>query len=349
MAGRKVLIIGGAGFIGCNSAVAFCEAGDRVVVFDNLSRRGTLENLEWIQSLHQIDFYRGDICEPHDLAGVFSAHPDIDAILHLAAQTAVTTSIENPREDFAINALGTLNILESVRSQPSSPALIYASTNKVYGGLDNIAVSEGETRYSFTDLPGGVVESQPLDFHSPYGCSKGTADQYVHDYSRIYGMPTIVFRQSCIYGKRQFGIEDQGWVAWFLAALVGGKNIAVYGDGKQVRDLLYVDDLARAYISALDCLDATIGQVYNIGGGPANSISVWAEFQPLLAKLTGDEVEAERRDWRPGDQRIFIADIDKAKCEFGWAPQISVEEGVTRLYEWISAHIDLFKQLRIMS
>ena len=347
MNGRKTLVIGGAGFIGCNTVGYFCELGDEVLVLDNLSRRGTQNNLEWLQENHDIQFYYGDIRNIADIDRVLLDHPDTGVVIHLAAQTAVTFSVANPREDFEINALGTFNVMEAVRKMEVPPVVLYASTNKVYGGLNEVAVVEGDKRYSFRDYPKGIPEGYPLDFHSPYGCSKGAADQYVHDYARIYGIRTIVFRQSCIYGYRQFGIEDQGWVAWFLAAALSGKEIVVYGNGKQVRDVLFIDDLTRAYAEALNRIDVTAGQIYNIGGGVEKSMSIGVEFKSLLGGLTSKSIQARSGDWRPGDQRIFIADIGKAKLDFGWEPRIGIEEGVAQLCEWIEGHLDLFRQLGI--
>ena len=208
--------------------------------------------------------------------------------------------------------------------------------------MGDIRVAEKKTCYEYENLPWGASEERLLDFHSPYGCSKGAADQYVHDYGRIYGLDTVVFRQSCIYGPRQFGVEDQGWVAWFIIATVTGKPIAIYGDGKQVRDLLHVSDLVRAYDMAISLKEATRGGIYNIGGGKENTLSVWAEFGPLLEQLNGKKLEVQFSDWRPGDQKIFIADIRKAKLEFGWEPKITVKDGITSLYQWVKENKALF-------
>jgi CDP-paratose 2-epimerase len=265
-----------------------------------------------------------------------------DVIYHLAGQVAVTTSVLDPRDDFENNALGTFNALEAARTAGSNPIFVYASTNKVYGGMEDVIVEEEATRYRYRDLPLGIPETQPLDFHSPYGCSKGAGDQYVRDYARIYGLRTVVMRQSCIYGTRQFGIEDQGWVAWFIIAAVTGKPITIYGDGKQVRDILFIRDLLDVYQAALDRIDATAGQVYNIGGGPENTLSVWAELGPMLARLLGRKVDVSHGDWRPGDQRICIMDTRKAQRELGWRPKVGVAEGVRRLYEWVAANKELF-------
>jgi CDP-paratose 2-epimerase len=266
----------------------------------------------------------------------------VDVIYHLASQVAVTTSVQDPRHDFEVNALGTFNVLEAARLSGRNPIVLYSSTNKVYGGMEDVVVVEGETGYSYRDYPNGISEAYPLDFHSPYGCSKGAGDQYVRDYARIYGLPTVVFRQSCIYGPRQFGVEDQGWVAWFIIAVVTGQPITIYGDGKQVRDVLWVGDLLDLYQAAIDRIEVASGQAYNIGGGPKNTLSVWTELGPMLQSLVGHHISTARDDWRPGDQRIFVADISKAERELGWRPKVGKEEGVRRLYEWIVAHKSLF-------
>jgi len=233
-------------------------------------------------------------------------------------------------------------VLEAARLSDRKPIFIYASTNKVYGGMEDVELFEEATRWRYKDLVNGCPETQPLDFHSPYGCSKGTGDQYVRDYARIYDLPTVVFRQSCIYGTRQFGIEDQGWVAWFIIAAVMGKQITIYGDGKQVRDILFVDDLLDAYDLAVEKNQIARGQVYNLGGGPSNVMSIWAEFQPKLEKLLGDKLKVSRGDWRPGDQRVFYADISKAEKELGWKPKINVEAGVQKLFDWVKENKELF-------
>lgn len=339
----RILITGGAGFIGCNLAAACIQAGHRVTLFDNLSRRGSEANLAWLRDAFgdAFAFVQGDI---RDYPATLAAMAGQEAVYHLAAQTAVTTSVTDPRTDFEINALGTFNVLEAVRNAGHDPVFIYSSTNKVYGGMEDAPATELATRYILPDYPDGVPETRPLDFHSPYGVSKGAADQYVHDYSRIYGLRSVVFRQSCIYGQRQMGVEDQGWVAWFVIAAVTGKPITIYGNGKQVRDLLHVDDLVRAFQMATERIDVTKGRVYNLGGGPANTLSIWAEFGPLLSELVGRKVQpAAFCDWRPGDQPVFIADVRKAAAEFGWAPQISVREGIERLVAWVGANRHLFE------
>jgi CDP-paratose 2-epimerase len=338
----RILITGGAGFIGCNLAEASIRAGHQVTIFDNLSRRGSQANLDWLRTAFgdSFRFTQGDI---RDYPATLEAAAGQEAIYHLAAQTAVTTSVTDPRTDFEINALGTFNVLEAARHAGYDPIFIYSSTNKVYGSMEDAPATELATRYVLEDYPDGVSETRPLDFHSPYGVSKGSADQYVHDYARIYGLRSVVFRQSCIHGQRQMGVEDQGWVAWFVIAAVHGKPITIYGNGKQVRDLLHVDDLVRAFQMATEQIDVTKGQVYNLGGGPANTLSIWGEFGPLLTELTGREVTpAAWRDWRPGDQPVFVANVNKARREFGWAPQVSVRDGIARLVEWVRANPELF-------
>ncbi len=338
----KLFITGGAGFIGCNSADYFLKQGHEVVVFDNLSRKGGPANMAWLQEQHgeRLHFVAGDI---RDYAGLTQAIGGVDAVLHLASQVAVTTSVQNPREDFEINALGTFNVLEAVRHECPEAAVLYASTNKVYGGMEGARVVLANGRYAYADYTYGIPESYPLDFHSPYGCSKGAGDQYMLDYGRIYGLKTVVFRQSCIYGQRQFGVEDQGWVAHFVIATLLNRPITIYGDGKQVRDLLHVQDLIRAYDLSLQNIDALRGEVFNVGGGPQNTLSIWTEFGPLLAELAGREVPAARAGWRPGDQRVFIADIRKIAEKLGWQPAISPQQGIRDLFEWVSSNPTLFR------
>jgi CDP-paratose 2-epimerase len=334
----RALITGGAGFIGCNLARHLASLGHEVRVFDSLARPGSERNLAWLrQTLGDLDFVQAD---SRDGAAVSRAAEGCDAIFHFAAQVAVTSSVTDPLHDFEVNARGTLNVLEAARQQGS--AVFFTSTNKVYGGMDDVPVVDLGTRYAYADLPQGASEQQPLDFHSPYGCSKGAADQYVHDYARIYDLRTVVFRMSCIYGTRQFGNEDQGWVAHFLIAAVLGRPITIYGDGKQVRDVLFVDDLVRAFASAWERLDTTAGRVYNIGGGPANTLAVWSEFGPLLAELLGREIPVEFGPWRPGDQKVYVTDVRRAAAEFGWQPTISAREGITRLLHWVQENRELF-------
>jgi CDP-paratose 2-epimerase len=339
---RHYLITGGAGFIGSNYVKRLLERGERVTVYDNLSRAGAKINLDWLCSSFgetSFELVKGDIKDDVRLA---AAAQDVDVLVHLAGQVAVTTSVMDPRQDFEDNALGTFNVLEAARQAKRNPAVLYSSTNKVYGGMEDARIVEDDTRYQYADLPFGVAEAQPLDFHSPYGCSKGAGDQYVRDYQRIYGIPTVVLRQSCIYGPRQFGIEDQGWVAWFVIAAILGRPITIYGDGKQIRDVLFVDDLLDAYDLAIENIDQAAGKVYNIGGGPQNTLSIWQEFGPLLRDLLGRDIPIGRGDWRPGDQKVYVSDIRKAESELGWKPKISVEAGIKRLFEWVQANQYLF-------
>jgi CDP-paratose 2-epimerase len=336
------LITGGAGFIGSNYVARLLKRGENVTVYDNLSRNGGPLNLRWLRETFGADAFRFVHGDLRDAALLTATAREADVIVHLAGQVAVTTSVTHPREDFESNALGTFNVLEAARLSGRNPIVLYASTNKVYGGMEEVSVVERATRYEYADLPLGMPETQPLDFHSPYGCSKGTGDQYVRDYARIYGLPTVVLRQSCIYGSRQFGIEDQGWVAWFVIAALLERPITIYGDGKQVRDILYVEDLLDAYDAAIANIQRVAGRVYNIGGGAANTLSIWAEFGPLLARLFGREIPVSRADWRPGDQKVYISDIRKAQAELGWSPRVDVETGVRRLYEWVAANRGLF-------
>jgi len=339
---KTTLITGGAGFIGINFASRLLDRGENVVIFDNLSRQGTPRNIDWLKKTYGKESFEMIAADVRDQEAINSAAEKADLILHLAAQVAVTSSVIDPRTDFEINALGTLNVLEAARKAPRKPPIFYSSTNKVYGDLEDIKVAEGESSYYFPEHPFGIPETQTLDFHSPYGCSKGAGDQYVRDYHRIYDVPTVVFRQSCIYGPHQYGIEDQGWVAWFVIAAVTGKAISIYGDGKQVRDLLYVSDLLDAYDQAFENIDKTAGHIYNIGGGVDNTLSIWSEFGPLLEQELGQEIPVSWKDWRPGDQRVFVADIRKAHNDFGWKPKTDVPTGIKLLFEWVRTNQDSF-------
>jgi len=339
-----VIVTGGAGFIGSNVAAAFLRDGHRVTVFDSLRRPGSERNVEWLESqpaAASLRFVRGDTRDAELVRSVIGAS-DVHLVLHFAAQTAVTTSLLDPREDLEVNIFGTHNVLEAVRLSRAArpPMLFFTSTNKVYGALPQRRVIEGPSRYRFADAEldaHGIDEQEPLDFHSPYGCSKGAADQYVHDYARIYGLRTVVFRMSCIYGPRQFGTEDQGWVAHFMLAVAEGRPLTIYGNGKQVRDLLFIDDLVRAFQLAAQHSETTAGHVYNIGGGPANTISIWQELRPRLEQLAGCRLRVEMQAWRPGDQPIYVSDTRAALRDFGWRPQVSVEAGLERLWAWALA------------
>lgn len=339
---KNILITGGAGFIGSNFAKRRILNGDAVTILDNLSRNGAEKNLEWIRSDtmgKEFSFIQSDV---RDLDALQLAVKNKDVVVHLAAQVAVTSSVEDPQYDFDVNAHGTFNVVEAVRLSGNKPLIIYASTNKVYGEIEDVPVVERESRYEFANLPDGISEKQPLDFHSPYGCSKGCGDQYVRDYSRIYGFPSVVFRQSCIYGTRQFGIEDQGWVAWFIIAAVLGKPLSIYGDGKQVRDVLFIDDLLDAYDLAIEKISTPGGAIFNVGGGSRNAISIWQEFGPILEGIHGQEIPVSRHDWRPGDQKIYISNIEKAKQVLGWSPKTSVNQGIETLYNWVVENKHLF-------
>ena len=337
------IVTGGAGFIGSNTVRRLLHDGNSVVVIDNLSRPGSQRNLEWLEGLDgDLTFVRQDVRDYDGLRAALRPHARADAVLHFAAQVAVTTSVTNPREDFEINAQGTLNLLEALRAEGSNAFLLFTSTNKVYGALAQLRVEETESRYRYADLPQGVDEQTPLDFYSPYGCSKGAADQYVHDYPRIYGMRTVVFRNSCIYGPRQFGVEDQGWLAWFVIAALHGRPISIYGDGKQVRDVLYIDDLVEVMLRAVARPERAAGQVFNIGGGPDRTVSVWREFGPMLEGRVKRSLAVTHHDWRPGDQRVYVSDIRKAAAAFDWRPTVGVDEGVGRLVDWVRANQALF-------
>jgi len=339
---RNYFVTGGAGFIGSNFVDRLLERGEKVTIYDNLSRAGAPRNLKWLQEKYgekAFDLVVGDVRDAGQL--VFSTR-EADIIVHLAGQVAVTTSVVKPREDFEINALGTFNALEAARLNGRDPVFLYSSTNKVYGGMDDVKVVEKGGRWEYESLPFGAAESQLLDFHSPYGCSKGTGDQYVRDYARIYGLRSVVLRQSCIYGPRQFGVEDQGWVAWMIIAAVTGRSISIYGDGKQIRDLLHVYDLLDAYDAVIRNIDKVKGEVFNLGGGSENTMSVWTEFGPRLEKLLGRPIPVSHGDWRPGDQKVFVADTRKAEKELGWKPKYSVDKGVKQLFDWVSANPSLF-------
>lgn len=339
---KHYLITGGAGFIGSNYVQRLLERGEQVTIYDNLSRPGAALNLKWLSQGHSDGAFELIVGDVRDVALLTATARSADVIVHLAGQVAVTTSVTHPREDFECNALGTFNVLEAARLSGRNPNILYASTNKVYGGMEEVRVLEKDTRYEYADYPLGMPESINLDFHSPYGCSKGAGDQYVRDYYRIYGLPTVVFRQSCIYGPRQFGIEDQGWLAWFIIAAITQRPITIYGNGKQVRDVLHVDDLLDIYDLAVAKIETTAGQVYNIGGGAQNTISVWKEFSPKLERLLGRQIPVSWSDWRPGDQPVYISDIRKAEKQLGWKPKINVDEGLQRLYQWVFENRHLF-------
>lgn len=336
----KIIITGSAGFIGSAFAHAMATVPGTITVgIDNLSRRGAEGNLAWLKTHapnHQ--FERADIRFPSEIAAVFERHRDADAVVHLAAQTAVTTSVTDPRSDFDANAMGTFNMLEAVRRFTPRATFLFSSTNKVFGDLEHEPILRRGDRYEWTQRPQGIDETCPLDFHSPYGCSKGAADQYVRDYARIYGLHTVVFRQSCIYGPRQFGFEEQGWVAWFAIAAATGAPITIFGDGCQVRDLLWIDDLCELYRTAIENIHKVRGQVYNIGGGPANALSV-LEVVRMLETVHGRPLAPRSGPWRPGDQRVFIADTTRITRHLGWKPRMPAADGVRRLAGWVKGSL----------
>ena len=339
--GTKVLITGGAGFIGCNAAARFLGRGAQVILLDNFSRRGTAQNLQWLRRqegyLTVVDI---DVRDGSHIAEVFREHRDANLIMHLAAQVSVTGSISDPRADFDVNASGTINVLEATRAAGICAPLIYASTNKVYGGLPDVPIAPNGTRYTYVNHPFGIPEDHTLDFHSPYACSKGAADQYVRDYHRIFGLRTVVFRQSCIYGTRQFGAEEQGWIAWFAIAAQLGKPITVFGDGKQVRDILFAEDLVDAFEAAAGNIEAVAGCVFNIGGGPENAVSLIDVLDYL--KTRGAPISWRNTEWRPGDQRIYVSDIRRARQQLGWTPRTRWRDGIDRLCEWVAGNRHLF-------
>lgn len=336
----KLLITGGCGFLGSNLASDSLARGDELVVFDNLYRNGSRENLVWLKGQGRFTFEHGDIRNRNDVTRmVQSFKPDV--IFHLAGQVAMTTSIANPRMDFEVNAMGTHNLLEAVRQYAPEAVVAYSSTNKVYGDLEQYTYSESETRYICNEHPGGINEQTQLNFHSPYGCSKGAADQFMLDYARIYGLRTVVFRHSSMYGGRQFATYDQGWVGWFckmaveisLGHAIGPFTIS--GTGKQVRDVLHADDMKRLYMAAVEHIDQAKGQAFNIGGGITNSLSLLELFS-LLEQLLNIRMSYTKLPVRDSDQRVFIADISKAHELLKWQPKISANTGVQRMVEWVS-------------
>jgi len=333
---RPILVTGGAGFIGCNIADRYAADGHQVIVYDALSRPGVERNLQWLKERHgsRITSIVGDVRDEDELR---RAAADAKAAFHMAAQVAVTTSMSDPREDFEINVRGTINLLDAMRQRSEPAPVIFASTNKVYGDLADLAVERRGERYEPANgvARRGIGEARPLDFHTPYGCSKGSADQYVLDYARSYAIPTVVFRMSCIYGRRQMGTEDQGWVAHFLIRALQGEPITIYGDGRQVRDILDVSDAVDAYARALERIGSVAGQAFNLGGGADNAISL-LELLDQIRAMTGRELDADFQDWRPGDQRWYVSDATKARRALGLGHPIPWRRGVACLAEWIA-------------
>lgn len=331
---RRALVTGGAGFIGSNLSWHLLRSGWDVTVFDTLSRQGSENNLAWLKTNPKAKRLHVEVKDIRDYDSLKQGVKRVDVVFHLAAQVAVTISVLHPREDFEINAAGSFNVLEAVREAGHKPMVIFASTNKVYGAMEKTKIKEYATRYAYADLVEGIDERYPLDFHSPYGCSNGAADQYTRDCFRIYGIPTLVFRQSCIYGPRQMGVEDQGWVAHFAICANRGKPITIYGDGKQVRDILYVDDLIEAYLKGVERISKVAGEIYNIGGGVRNALSL-LEYIEFLESRTRKKLKIQYGTFRPGDQKIFISNNKKAEKELGWKPHTSYKEGMHHLLEWI--------------
>ncbi|ETR79248.1 CDP-paratose 2-epimerase [Afipia sp. P52-10] len=334
---RPIVITGGCGFIGCNLADRLAAAGHRVVAFDSLSRAGAHENARWLKAQHgeRVAIVGGDV---RDVIPVTDAVRDAGAVLHLAGQVAVTSSLAAPVDDFEINARGTLNVLEALRLHNPNAPIVFASTNKVYGELTGSAdVEQDGQRYrpKSPALRTGASEATALDFYSPYGCSKGTADQYVRDYARVFGLRTVVLRMSCIYGPRQFGTEDQGWVAHFMRRAMNREPVTIYGNGLQVRDVLHVSDAVDAWIGALSRIETVRGQVFNLGGGPTNAISL-LELLNRLAAIEGQYPQVTFADWRPGDQPWYVSRIDTLKAALDWEPRIGIEPGLASLHTWIA-------------
>ncbi|MBI2118354.1 MAG: SDR family NAD(P)-dependent oxidoreductase [Elusimicrobia bacterium] len=340
---KKILITGGCGFIGSNAAEHYLKRGSEVIIIDNLARKGSDTNLKWLKTKKSnVKFQNINITNYKKLTEFFKNHVDIDVILHFAGQVAVTSSLVDPRYDFETNALGTFNILEGMRNYCPDAILLYASTNKVYGSLEQLPIKEGKDNYELIKYKKGISENFALDFHSPYGCSKGAADSYIKDYSRIYNLKGIVFRQSCIYGEHQLGIEDQGWIAHFIIRAILSRPITIYGDGKQVRDVLYIKDLLEAYDKAIEKSNEIGGDVYNVGGGVQNQISI-LQFIHFLEDELDKKFILKFKNVRAGDQKIFVSDNSKIKNNLGWSPQTKWKSGVRRLIQWVKENQDLFK------
>ncbi len=343
--GRPILITGGAGFIGSNLADRLAGLGCDVLVLDTLARPGVELNLKWLLLRHRsrIRHLSTDI---RDAVSVANALDGVDVVFHLAAQVAVTTSLVDPREDFDVNVRGTLNVLDAVRTSGQRIPVIFASTNKVYGDLGDVPIVRRGDRYEPEGLFAGrgIGEARALDFHTPYGCSKGAADQYVLDYARSFGIPSVVFRMSCIYGRRQMGTEDQGWVAHFLIRALEGEPITIYGDGRQVRDVLDVGDAVDAYLRALDRIDRVAGSAFNLGGGPANAISL-LQLIDEIAAITGRRMRLQFEDWRRGDQRWYVSDASKARAALDLKESLAWRDGVLRLAEWLASERDVTLQV----
>jgi len=337
------LVTGGCGFVGCNIAARLLERGEKVAVFDNMSRTGADANLKWLESLGPLQFVAGDTRDATAVTElVQGVEPDV--VFHLAGQVAMTTSMQNPRRDFETNVLGTFNLLEAIRHHSPAATIVYSSSNKVYGELRDVQLVEEEMRYAAANFPNGISEDAPLDFQTPYGCSKGAADQYMLDYARVYGLKTVVFRHSTIFGGRQFATFDQGWVGWFCQQALAvaqdpGRNpFTISGDGKQVRDLLFVDDCVACYFAAAERIATSRGQAFNIGGGMKNSSSL-LELFAILEQMLQIKLKYERLPWRHSDQKFFVANNGKAEKLIGWRPRITKEEGIARMLEWARGNL----------
>jgi CDP-paratose 2-epimerase len=341
---KNVIVTGCAGFIGSHLAKHYLEKGDVVHGIDNLSRNGCSTNLEILSTYKNFAFYKQDIRDFAGVSAIFQKAGKVDLIIHEAGQVAVTTSVINPREDFEINALGTFNMLEATRLYAREAMFQFASTNKVYGKMADVEITEKNGRYEYEKLTTGISENYGLEFYSPYGCSKGAADQYVRDYSRIYGLKTVVFRQSCIYGTRQFGIEDQGWVAWFTIASILKKPITIYGDGKQIRDILWIDDLVELYASCFENSEKVSGKIFNVGGGPKNTLSLLELVKSLQDAGIMQDTPAFS-DERPGDQKVFVSDISLIKDCVGWEPKTTVNGGLHQLIQWSANNKGLLESI----
>lgn len=340
----ELLISGGCGFLGSNLAAFGIENGYNVTVFDNLSRYGSADNLNWLRTLGDFTYVHGDIRNKNDVEAEIKKG-QFDAVFHLAGQVAMTTSIENPYKDFEINAMGTLNVLDSVRKYSPQTAVFLSSTNKIYGDLEQYTYKETDSRYICEEFPKGFDETVPLDFHSPYGCSKGSADQYMLDFYRIFGINTTVFRHSSMYGSRQFATYDQGWIGWFIEKAIekhqnpNCKPFTISGNGKQVRDILHAKDIVNLYYQALHCIDKVSGQAYNIGDTIEQSLSLLELFS-MLEEILGIEMKYIECPVRPSDQKVFVADISKVNRHIGWKPQISAREGIENMINWIKKRKD---------
>ena len=340
---KSIFITGGAGFIGSNAANYFFKKKWKVYVFDNLSRIGSSLNINQLLKEKKIIFIKGNVKDFNKLSiSVSKIRPNV--ILHCAGQVAVTSSIKNPRKDFEDNALGTFNILESIRLSNLNSTLIYTSTNKVYGSLKLKKLKITDKRYLFKYNKKGINENEPIDLYSPYGCSKGSADQYVRDYSRIYGLNTYVLRQSCIYGVSQIGVEDQGWLAWFVLASFFKKKLKIFGNGKQVRDLLYIDDLVRLFEIIANKKKHKQENIYNVGGGNNFTLSI-LELIGYLKRLSNHEINFSFNKWRLGDQKIFISDNSKLYKDFKWKPKIPPKEGIKKIFNWVSENENTIKKV----